>query len=504
MTNPDNKELIINNNSTNESSNSPTPKKVWTYEDVLNYANNIKNKRVDYSKRKVSNSAFSDIRIDDINRMLKSPQNNTKLLRNVSNVFYNTSPAYKEMIQYITNLPTFAYEVLQADVTKKINKTKFEKDYLDTITYLEKLNLDYELRKAYLIAMKEDTFFGYEVDTEYSYFIIHLNADYCEITGQSSKGFEFQFDFSYFDVYTDILESYPEEFKQKYDQYKLTGKKWIRLDSMNSICFKINDELEYSLPPLSTTFQSIIDLDEYKAIKKARSKNDNFLALSHRIPVNDKGVDEFVVTPDTARFFNNVLDSLLPEGVTVLTTPLELEAIKTEKSKNDNDLVTEAYDNLFKDAGISQVLFNSGSSTSIGVNKSIIVDESMVFRFLKQIQKWINFKLINRKTNYKFKVKMLEVTYQNQKDKFDLALKSAQSSLPNIMMTQAILGVSPAQTISKINIEQDILGITDKLRPLSSSYTQSSDSSGAPPKDDNEISDNGAKSRDTEGNEKRE
>src|SRR5690606_14229724 len=94
--------------------------------------------------------------------------------------------------------------------------------------------------------------------------------------------------FSYFDNNKDHLSIYPDEFYSKYEQYKATKENWIELDSNKTICLKVNEELTYPLPPFSSMFGSIFDLDEYKKIKKNKTKMDNFLLLAHRIPIDEK------------------------------------------------------------------------------------------------------------------------------------------------------------------------------------------------------------------------
>src|SRR5690606_9425655 len=98
--------------------------------------------------------------------------------------------------------------------------------------------------------------------------------------------FNYAFDFSYFDKNKKKLDQYPIEFTKKYEIYLKDRKnKWIELDSKNTICIKINEDLDYPIPPFSNLFEAVFDIEEYKELKKAKTKIDNYAVLIHKIPM---------------------------------------------------------------------------------------------------------------------------------------------------------------------------------------------------------------------------
>ena len=452
--------------------------------------------RMNYTDKKKKQSVIS-YDIDTINKWLNNPVTYEAQLRTLSQYFYNVSALYKLIVRYMALMPTYAYTVIPTDMPEKVDKVKLKKQYMKTLSYIDKLNIPHEMIKALLIAFKEDTFFGYEHESKDSYFIQQLDAKYCRISSIEDGVFNFAFDFAYFDSYKEELELFPNEFKRKYKTYKDTKERWIELDPLKSVCFKVNSDFLYSLPPFATMFQSIVDLDEYKAIKKARAKNDNFMAFIQKIPLDEKNPDinKFLIDLDLAMTFHNMASDTLPEGVGVITSPMEIEAVKTEKNKTDSDLVSEAYREAFRDGGVSEFLFNSDKNTSVGLAKSILTDEEVVFAMLRQIERWVNRKLKNQSGVYKFKIKMLDITVFNRDDMHKKYLESAQYGIPVILEIGATLGMTPLDFVNKVTLESDILGLHEILKPLQSSFNKL-DEGGQPEKPENKISDSGQKNKD--------
>ncbi|HLG28142.1 MAG TPA: hypothetical protein VI423_10185, partial [Paenisporosarcina sp.] len=352
--------------------------------------------------------------------------------------------------------------------------------------YIDKLNLSHEMSKMLKVAFKEDVFFGYEHESKDSYFIQRLDADYCQIGSSIEDGvLNFAFDFSFFDSRKPDLELYPEDFRVKYQLYdnnRLVNR-WQELDSNKAVCFKINEELGFALPPFNTIFESVFDLDEYKKLKKAKAKMENFLLLVQTIPMNEKStdMDAFLIDPVLANQFHDNTAANLNDGIGLTTTPMKIEAISLDKKANSADSVNEAVREVFTDSSVSQYLFNSDKNTSIGVSKSIQADEQIIFDILRQIERWLNRKLKKQSGIIKFHIKLLDITHFSKKDEFERLLKAGQFGTPDIMRIGATLGMSPNQLYNKAVIENQILDLHSIIKPLQSSHTQNGDEEGGRP-----------------------
>lgn len=456
-----------------------------------------------------SRSSLSMFDAKQVAVFLQNPVQHEKKIRELSNYLYNVSPQYRRIIQYFSLLPTYAYTLEPFKTPEKLNKEEYKENYLDTLRYIEKMNLRHELIKAMKVAYKEDVYYGYILETKDSFFLMKLDSDYCTITSIEDGIYNYSFDFSVFDRDKALLASYPVEFQRKYVQYQQNSQnKYIELDSKKTICIKINEELDYPLPPFNAIFEAIFDLDEYKKIKKQKTKMDNFLLLTQKIPQGDKNeINNFTIDLELAGQFFDMLSTSVPDGISVALTPMDIEAIRLEKSKNDQDTIKQATRELFSDSGVPQQIFSSEGNTSTGLRQSIISDEQIAFGVLRQVERWVNRRLKqkSKSSEYEFHFKFLDMSVFNRQEVQDAFLKAAQSSMPVITEYAASLGLSPLDLYNKSVLENDVLGLHDMLKPLASSYTQSKDDNkgGAPTKSDDEISDSGQINRDANTDEER-
>lgn len=479
-------------------------------EDYKKFARNL----VDYSYRTASkkfpknvkiNSPLIRYSLDDINRWLENPKQNEERLRILSNHLYDSNPTYKVIVRYLALLPKY-YWSLNIDTTSG-NSEQIKKVYFKILKQIKKMNLDYELMKASISAYKNDFFYGYEIETEESYFLLHLEHKYCKITSIENGLVQFSFDFSYFDAFKDELDTYPQEFRYKYAYYKQFGDRWLELDTDKAVCFKTNIDILYGLPMFAGMFPYLYEADEYRKMKKDRAKLDNYLLLQQLIPIDDKAsdYDKFLISSEVAGQFHNSIASSLQDGIEVVTSPMELTAIKTEKTKNDNDYVTEALREVYNAGGISQFLFNSDKNTSIGLSKSIQTDEQIAFMFLRQLETWINRKLRKQFPTVDLNFKFLDITEFNRDDKAKQILQAAQYGVPLKLEIAATMGMTPLDVYNKVIIENEILKLQDLFIPLASSHTQTGDEKegGRPTKSDGEVSDSTVVGRDKDSDDRK-
>ena len=99
--------------------------------------------------------------------------------------------------------------------------------------------------------------------------------------------------------------------------------------------------------------------------------------------------------------------------------------------------------------------------------------------------------LINRQfatSAISFKLTILPITYYNESDYLTDAFKIAQSGY-SFLLPSIAMGITQADLSGLKDLENDYLKLGEKLRPLMSAYTQSSDASeegGRPTKKDDQ------------------
>lgn len=460
----------------------------------------------DFIKETNKNSIFKVYSKEDISRFLQNPAKNEKQIRKISQFLYNNSPHYKRLINYFANMHLLRYTLKPTKIdSDKIDINEFKRDYFKMSNIIDNMNIQHEFRKIFNVCFKEDVFYGYEYFSENSYFIQQLDSDYCQISSIEDGVYNFSFDFSYFDSRQYKLNTYPKEFKLKYNKYKknIVNMKWQELDSDKTICIKINEDFDYPLPPFIGVFEEIYDIQDYKALKKSKKEIDNYQLLAMKIPIKNEGVNEFLLDLDIAAEFFNKASQTLPDNVGLLLTPMDVEPMKFEQDKINNDTVIETEDLFWSSAGVNGNLFNSKGNSGSVVNLSTKTDEAMVFSLTRQMERWINRKIKFIESKFSYKFQFLDMTINNEKDKIDEYLKLAQYGVP----VKSELAQAKNLTISDMStmnwVENEVFNIGESWKPLSSSYTQSGDNgdkNGRPQKSDAEIDNAGEQTREIDAN----
>lgn len=443
----------------------------------------------------------------DVMNWLANPAKYEKQLRRLSRFLYDTSSHYKRLVQYFATMLTFDY-VIEPYGMNDFTPTpelidKVKKKYINIVNYVEVMNLKHEFLKVCERAWIDDVSYYYELRYPDSYFLMPLDPDYCQITGIEDGCYTFSFDFHFFETHKDELDKYPEEFKKKFDIYKEKGRKkrWQEIDPNNSLCIKVAESIDYPIPPFCGLSEEIWALEEYKDLKLSKTELENYLILVAKIPYKDKSESEnnFAVSLDIAKEYYDRMAANLPDQVGSLLSIFDsVEAIRVDKNDKDTDRVSEAQQLIYDSAGVSQVLFNSGSTAST-VAKSILVDENVSFKVLRQLERWVNKKLKDVNKGIKFKVEFLDITRYTRDEYIKTLKEGGTLGVPNKIRYAAALGQSPSSILHMGFLENSVLNIVDNWKPLSTSYTQSGDG-GRPKKDEDDLTESGETTRDKDSN----
>jgi hypothetical protein len=467
--------------------------------------NDLNNQANNWDKDSVIFAKYSK---DQIINLLNQPYKHEKDLRNLARFLYINSPHFRQLILYFSNMLTFDYYVEPYGIadTIKVKATTFKAQYQDVLNMLDTINLKHEMVKIMRIVMREDIFYGYELRTDDSYYIMKIDPTLCAVSSIEDGVRNFSFDFSFFDRNTKYLEKYPKEFQTKYKLYKndKTGMRWQELNSDYTVCFKFNEDLDYNFPPFAQVIESIFDLNDARLREQLSYKMSNYKLLGLKIPMSTTEPDKPMLNFDDAiKFYNQILQSL-PDEVGVALSPMDIETIDLDRKNGSGNTIYSAAEqtqkNFYSDAGVSQFLFSNDNATSTGVSSSIGVDEQMMFSFLRQIERWLNRKIKKTSKTFKFRSRFLDMTHNNASDVQKSYLDAAQYGLP-ISPLAASYGYSPSSFVNTLYLENDVLGLKDKLVPLQSSHTQSAnDSGGRPATDPNNLTPSGQKTKEKDGN----
>lgn len=491
-------ETNMNNDNNVEEKKPEVNERTWAM--VLDFSKLANLVVSDLKKKDVFHDLFRRFPKEKVAKFLERPVKYEKQLRDVSGFLYDNSMHYKRLILYFSNMLTFDYVLKPLRLSEDVDTDKLKKAYRKMADQIDVMNIKHEFNKIAKICFREDVFYGYELSTKDSYSIKKLNPDLCEITSLEDSCYNFAFDFSYFDKQPDELEHYPEEFKKKYKIYKKDKNektKWQELDSENTICIKLQDDIDYAIPMFVGLIADLMDIQDYKLLQKSKEEIGVYKIILQKIPMKkDSGeVNDFLMDIGTAMSFHkNVVDTV-PDQIGVITTPMETNEISFERDRAEFDSVTKSISNYWNSAGINQHLFSTDNTSSAALTKSIVTDEMICFSLLKQFQRWMNRKIKFIGGNFKFGLEFLLTTIFNWEGVFQRYLKAAEFGLPVRQHTCATLGLTPNDILNMNLLEINVLELDRKFIPLQSSHVQSG-SPGRPKEEEDELTEEGIKSRD--------
>lgn len=448
---------------------------------------------------------FSLFSKDDITTYLSNPYTYEKQIRNAVTYIYGASSHFRRLIQYFTCLNDLSYVVAPYRVDpKSANVKTMNRNYRKVLNTLSSMNIKTQFPKILTVCLREDTYYGTMWVTNDSITIQQLPSDYCSISTIEGNVPNVTFDFSYFDSRKSLLEYYPAEFKTKYSIYEKNRTiRWIELDSPTSFAIKCNaDILDYSVPPFAGILREIYEIEDYKQLKLTKSALENYAMVFMTLGIDKDG--NWQMDLDKAKEFWRNLDSVLPDEIGSVLTPMPINKISFEKSHTSNtNTVAEAEEELFSAAGVSSLLFNNDKASANALSLSIKADQAITYGIVKSIEDMVNRFIQSQAYGKNFKINFLDVSAFNRKEMGDMYLKAAQYGLPTVSMYAASQGLGQAELDSMNFLENDLLEIKKLFIPLQSSSTQSSksesggatDEGGAPPKDANDLTESGIQNR---------
>ena len=462
------------------------------------------------NNRSSTNDIYYKYTKEQIKRFVNNPERYEYELRDTIDYIYGASAHFRRLIQYFSILSDLVYIVSPFKIdTSNANTASLKRNYNKVINLLGSMDLKNQLENIIVVCLRDDTFFGTIREGSDSTIIQALPAKYCKIAVIEDNVFNVSFDFSYFDIYSDRLQYYPQEFADKYKLYhgdparNIRGNsnlRWQELDAPNSFAIKCNKDLPYySMPPFAGILRELYDLEDYKQLKKDKENIDNYAMLVMKLGVDDDG--NWTMDYNKAVDFWHNLDSVLPDEIGSVLSPMPIDKISFERTHTgETDAVAEAEQNLFTAAGVSSLLFNNVKASSAALMLSIKVDQGMTFSIVKSIETMLN-RFIHRHNYGKyFRITFLDCSPFNRKDLGEQYLKACTYGFPFLSMFAATQGMLQDDVDYMNFLEDTVLNLHARLKPLKSSSTLSSNDTdgeaGRPKLDEGELTDSGEITRD--------
>jgi hypothetical protein len=190
-------------------------------------------------------------------------------------------------------------------------------------------------------------------------------------------------------------------------------------------------------------------------------------------------------------------------NISVLTTYADVEVQgtnTTNESVTKNNLEKIA-NTVYRSAGVSGNIFASSSNMALSV--SLQNDLALVMPAANKISNMLTNAInsLYGNTIVRFKYNILPISYYNEKEYLDNTYKEATGGYSFLLPALAV-GLNQKDLISIKDLENNLLKMSEKLVPLSTSYTESgsNDGAGRPSLPDSEKSDKTVKNIQSQGN----
>ena len=409
------------------------------------------------------------------------------------NFFYKDGYYKQIIIHYATLLKYAGLLIPNPSLGKKLSTSHISKRYYNALDYVEKMNLPVFLTDCATRALIDGCYYGVVVQLDKQNFsVLDLPSGYCQTRYKDLNGDDLiEFDVSYFNSIVDLtakeqaLASYPKFIRDAYKKWQKqkSSNSWVIIPSDIGICFPFFD----GRPLFLSVIPASLEYDDAIQTEKDRDAEEIRKILVQKIPHLQDG--RLLFEPDEAAEMHAGAVGMLKgnKNISVLTTYADVDAVVSKTTGESTSKTLEQIEkNIYAQAGVSGQIFSStGSST---LDASIKNDIALMMYLANKFSRFIT-NSINRiygNTNITFKYQILPVSIHNM-DKFvDQSFKLSGSGYSYLLPVVA-LGLSQRDIVNLKELENDVLKLGEKLIPLSSSYTQSSDNpTGRPKLDDSE------------------
>ena len=441
---------------------------------------------------------------------------NESNLRNLSWYLYYRSQVYARIVNFYANMPDLdSRSVIPAyDLTKGGDSTKMLKSFNDTLDVLDNMRVQSEFYNVFLTCFIQDVFYGIVFYDDTGIFIFPWPADYAKITGKYMTGdFAWAADVSYLNRYQELLEYMPDPLQTMFNEYQSSRQKWQPVPDEYAMCIKFRSEDYQSIiPPFVPIFEALINLADLEDVQAVAAEQQIYKLLWLELETisGSKNIDDWKVDPSlVVSYYNKMINDALPDYISAAIVPGKLNEISfPDDQTSDTSKVASATETVLNTAGGAEILNGATINNTYAFKMASIQNtEYAISSLLPQAQSWTNRFLSYQLAN-PARVKFLPLSVYTKDDYRDKLLESAQNGLPTVLALNTLNGFSEKETLALNFLEQDVLGLSEKLRPLQTSYTQSGTEDGytsevgqgAPEKDAGDLSDSGERSRASSGN----
>lgn len=452
----------------------------------------VKNNAVDLvGSRRYRHAEYT---IEEVDRIIHS--GSLQAQQQLSRTFFYTDGFYKRiLIYYATLLKYMGILIPNPTINQSLSNPPLQKRYTNALNFIENSSIQTLFTECSLKVLIDGCYYGIVQSFGKDKFtLMDLPTQYCRSRFKDLSGHDVvEFNVLYFEsildtsVRQETLNAYPKVIRSYYKKW-VAGKlstSWVVLPAELVVYFSLFEAVPLFLNVIPATMQydDTVDTERERDLEEIRK------IIVQKIPhLTDGGL---LFEPQEAEVIHEGTVGMLRQNknVSVLTTYADVDAIvsKTTSDAVSNNL-EKMVQNIYNEGGVSSQVF--AATGNLAIETSIKNDVALMMPLANQFGTFLTelLNLIFSNTAINFKYAFLPITYYNESTYITDSFKLAQSGYSFILPALA-LGITQKDLGNIKDLENDVMNLAEKLKPLQSAYTQSANSVGAPEKSPEEKSD---------------
>lgn len=402
----------------------------------------------------------------------------------LSRYYYRKNGYYKHIIVYYATLLKYMGLLIPNPAAgKSLSTSHISKRYFSAIDLVESMQLPVWLTNCAQRALVDGCYYGVRVDTDKNTFaVLDLPAQYCCSRFKDASGNDLiEFDLGYFNTISTpeareaALEAFPKVIVKAYRKWMRTkgdlDQKWFIIPSDIGVCIPIFD----GRPLFLSVIPATIAYDDAVQNRQDKEVEDIHKIIVQQIPHLTDG--RLLFEPDEAEEIHAGAVGMLKgdKNISVLTTYADVDSVTSNTSDDNSDkLLTRFEQNIYSQGGVSgQIFASTGSGT---LETSLEHDLAFMMYFANKASVYVS-NVLNEKlgnANITFKYKIMPISHYNTSEFITDSYKLVGSGYSALLPALAF-GMSQKDLPNIKDLENDILKLNEKLKPLETSYTQGND-----------------------------
>ena len=472
------------------------------------------------------NMNTSKLSPEQVEKMVLAPHNFEQELRKLSLHYYNSIGLYKQMIEFMESMLTFDWEPIpyKLDGTPitatEFRSKKYKDDFAELTKFFNSFPMKREFKKVLSNICRYDTYYTSVREYDGHIYLQELPSSHCAIDANSYLGYLFSFDLSYFTNNGVDINAYSPSLRAKYRASLKNTKTnfkpnlpsrngryvdWVAMQPDDAWVFKFNDSFAGSVPPLLSMMIDSAKIDKYKELEDAKKALEAMKLIVGEVPTmsqqkTGQKVDNFTISAEELGKFNAAFQrSLNNDYIKFQSSPLKnVKAIDFLPSSSEKDLLETELKNIMCQSGISSALsmVDTVNVASAGIYKAF--NAARMEKLYNQFETFLEYQVNKRTKNFKFKIKMVGTIFDK-----DERRKNADADMAMGIWTPALFSSRGIQITDSQNVMgmMSAMGFPECLTPAQTSYNTAGDKvkdnkGGRPQKDESELSEEAANTRD--------